>query len=476
MLKSKHRKYLSPSGRMFCAIGGRMRRYMQYGGTGLGLTISKRLVEAMGGEISVSSEQGRGSTFTFWVEFTVLAWKEPKYQLNHPYRVLIVDDQEIARDILRDMLQGFTCNVDEATNGEEAIEKLLLADQKNEGYDYMLIDWQMPVMDGKKTIHEINRLAKEGLLHVKPPAFYMISAHTFTNDEALPIDSFLSKPITASSLYNTLFGYKKSAQPHDKLPNFSGMHILLVEDNEINQEVATMMLERVGIHVEIASNGQEALDQFFASSACIDLILMDLQMPVMGGYEATRLIRERNTTIPIIALTAAAMIEDRQKALNAGMNDHLSKPIDTRELYRLIALWGHKEECMEPQSENTPEPQEPVIDWVHLERIVNKKASRLVKLLGMLSHSLDDEFKEIVACVYSDAASAPSLIHALKGVSGNMGAKALMRSCTVIDARYKESEKPTDREIADLQRDIEQLRALLKTELPKRQDALAQGE
>ncbi|MBN2895791.1 MAG: response regulator [Campylobacterales bacterium] len=440
----------------------------KYGGTGLGLTISKRLVEAMGGMLGVSSRLNQGSTFSFAIDVPVLAWSRSKPQIaNHPCRVLVVDDQPIAREILKNILHGFTCSVDEAANGQEAIEKLLQADQAELSYDYMLLDWQMPVMDGKETIKRINQLSREGRLHVTPPMFYMISAYTFSNDEALPISSFLAKPITASSLYKTLFeSSDQRTQLKQTLPDFSGMRVLLVEDNEINQEVASMMLEQVGIDVTVAANGQEAIDRLFSDGAYYDLILMDLQMPVMGGYEATRLIRARNSVIPIIALTAAAMIEDRHKALEAGMNDHLGKPIESQELYRLLAQWGKREAYHSalPQEPSMLPSTEAVLDMTHLNRLMKGNQERISKLLEMFAHNLSDEFHSITASVRAHDPSAPASIHALKGVSANMGAKALTKVCSAIDACYKTQTQPDDQVIDALEYEIDRVKEHLKAE------------
>ena len=297
----------------------------KYGGTGLGLTISKKIIEAMGGVLRAESQVGVGTTFSFELEFEVASWDRPDF------------DRNVSQEI-------------------------------------------------------------------------------------------------------------------QKLPNFSGIRVLLVEDNQINQEVASMMLNRVAINVDMANNGQEAVEKYFANPSSYDLILMDLQMPIMSGYEATKIIRESDKNIPIIALTAAAMIEDKQKAMDAGMNDHLGKPIDMNELYKTIAKFCQVDfKIQETISE--PIKVDKILDIEHLEKIFSSK-ELINKLLRNFSQEVENKFKDITTLISDNNDAAPSLVHTLKGLSGNLRANLLYEICKDMDAKYKSKQEIT-------KSDIEQLRVAI---------------
>jgi CheY-like chemotaxis protein len=413
----------------------------KFGGTGLGLMISKKIVEAMGGEIVLQSKENEGSTFSFELKMQVHTWQQPSIFNNTSYKILIVDDQEISREILKDMILSFSCLPEEAKNGLEAIAMVKKADDANAPYDFILMDWMMPSLDGSETIRRLNWMHDEGVLKHQIPSIMMVSAHTMDemNLDGIAIDNFLTKPVTSSTLFDALSNVKngiiKNTIPHadEELPNLSGISILLVEDNEINQEVASMMLERVGVNVTLANNGEEGVELYLANPSKYNAILMDLQMPIMGGYEATKIIREQDKVVPIIALTAAAMIEDKEKVLEAGMNDHLSKPIDTTELYKKIAQWFH------PINVETPKKLE-VLDFEFLKKSVRSQ-ERINQLFILLDEQLDDEFRDIIELVETKNSDAGVKIHALKGLSATVGAKALASACANIDAKYKTNEE-----------------------------------
>jgi len=230
----------------------------------------------------------------------------------------------------------------------------------------------------------------------------------------------------------------------EKVLDFNGINVLLVEDNEINQEVASMMLERVGIDVEIAKNGKEAVNKYLANIAKYNLILMDLQMPIMSGYEATKIIREHNKEIPIIALSAAAMVEDRQKVLDAGMNDHLGKPIDTGKLYETIARYCHanfNKEFIASQKESCE-----VLNLEYLQKSMSSD-ELISKLLKKFLKQLNGEFRDIANLISNKSPDAPALLHALKGVSGNLRANELFAISQEIDAKYKSKDEISSDEI-----------------------------
>jgi two-component system sensor histidine kinase/response regulator len=323
-----------------------------YGGTGLGLTITKRLIEMMGGEISIESAAQQGTTVSFTVLLQLGASHE---RAEHPFslngtKVLVVDDNETARTVFREMLTGFTFVPTAVGSAFEAYEHLAAADQEGRPYKLALLDWRMPEISGLEAAEHIQRMD----LKLRP-AIILVTA--FGNSElqdkaeSLGIGQVLYKPVNPSQLFNaTLEAMEfKERLPFSVAPagdarapaRFAGMQVLLVEDNMINQQVAMEILSQEGVHVEIADNGQEAVNILTERPKDFHLVLMDLQMPVMDGYSATRLLRsnEQFKDLPIIAMTAHAMSGERDACIAAGMNDHLSKPIEVEKLFQMLSRW-----------------------------------------------------------------------------------------------------------------------------------------
>ncbi len=326
----------------------------KYGGTGLGLTISKKLVEMMGGEIKVKSKLGEGSSFYFTAAFG--RYSPGKEKVFVPSMdimgipVLVVDDNQTSREVLKNILVSLTFEVGVASSGQEALAALEKASEEKP-YELLIIDWEMPGMNGLETAQQIKTHPR---IH-KTPIIIMGSIcereDIIRQIEETGINGFLTKPVNISTLFNTImeiFGKSsgtkfpslvKLDQKKEAVKKISGAEILLVEDNEINQEVAKGLLESVGLIVKIANNGLEATEMIKAVK--FDGVLMDIQMPGMDGYEATKVIRSdfHFKTLPIIAMTASALIEDQKKCLAAGMNDHIPKPINPQDLFSTLAKW-----------------------------------------------------------------------------------------------------------------------------------------
>lgn len=330
----------------------------KYGGTGLGLSISKHLIELMDGRVGVESIEGQGSTFWFELPLDVnengAVRPYPKFGEDlKGLNILVVDDNKSASQVSCGHIENFGFSVCCVNSGKEALKNLESTSAEN-AVDLVFMDWHMPEMDGLEAVQRINENKKLS----KHPKIIMLTAYndSFLQEECkkLGVKTILTKPISPSSLFNSILDNfsKKAVKNFSKTESSSadtlqGTHILLVEDNRVNQMVASSLLKNAGAQVTIANNGREGVDSVLSSHAkgeSFDIVLMDIQMPVLDGHDATREIRSHKEfkQLPILAMTANAMVTDRKAAIDAGMNEHVSKPIDPKLLYKTLKYWINK--------------------------------------------------------------------------------------------------------------------------------------
>jgi len=415
----------------------------KYGGTGLGLTISKQLAQLMGGDVWVESEPGRGSSFFCEIELDAIS-QTNDYHLFDNRKILIVDDTVTWHEILNNTLERFGIQSDSAYSGEEALEKIT---NSHEEYDLILMDWQMPELDGIETAKKIDAFFHNSKLQ-KTPTIIMVTAYRqefiLENAQKAGIELFLQKPVNPSTLHNILCSifldsvaanYSQQSQKSKlakDIGSLHGSHILLVEDNDTNQEIVLGLLEDSGIAIDIASNGKIAVDKYQANPDTYELILMDIQMPVMDGYEATQLIRQDNPDIPIIALSANAMKEDVEKSHAIGMNAHLNKPIEVEKLYEVLFEYlGQKPQSTIVPPKTTQELPIPQLEHIDSDKGLNYLAGNTKLYLKLLNNFLNDCKDLDLEALNKEEYKRK--IHTIKGLSGNIGAAKLHEICKKLE-------------------------------------------
>lgn len=437
----------------------------KYGGTGLGLAICKSFVELMDGSIGVISEEGVGSTFYFDLELEIAVEdeKDKKDIFNlKGMKTLIVDDNETSIEILSLYMKSFGCIVDSARSGYEAISKIKASPPNT--YKFLLIDWKMPGIDGISTIEKIKNDEEITAL----PFIIMVSAFDLDEIKAagseLNINGYLTKPVQQSVLLDAIANVigknmtktLESDQKDNVIKHevFEGS-ILLVEDNKVNQIVAQEILETFGFNVDIASGGLEAVEK--ASRGKYTLILMDIQMPDIDGYEATRRIKEKAIKTPIIAMTANAMKGDMEKCLEMNMQDYVTKPIDVDELYKVITKWTTSSK-LNNKKEKAIEFNFAGINEINgLKRMMGNK-NTFMKVIEAFISEFGDAANRISE--YRSAENKEALLyylHSLKGSAGNIAAESLYSKAAEIEKKLKEQSAIADEEFEELYRLIEEV-------------------
>jgi len=434
----------------------------KYGGTGLGLTISKSIISMMGGDIKVTSARGHGSTFSFELEMDKQKNGKNTFPTItpdlHGLNVLLVEDNIDAAYFLEKVMVSLTFSIHSATTAAQALDFLVASSTTSTAYDMMVLDMTLP--GDMDVVDFVNTISNRPDIKLPPTLFLSPSAEA-SSKIFLEQSHAVIKPLTSSSLFDgimELFGHKVSSSAETSRRNirleekfaFKGRKVLLVEDNDINQLVAKEILEKLGLVVQIAGDGYQALE--CVAKEQYHLILMDIQMPGMNGYETTQKIRAllHNTPsqfLPIIAMTAHALIGDREKAFNATLNDYVTKPIDIAELTKVLTKWipstyGNLSQVSAPQTQTDSHPAAAQPPAVHAEYDreaalvrLSRKEELYGRLLAMFKTEAASFFPRFSAAIAeNNLEHALHLAHNLKSTSGTIGGVALQKAAAKLES------------------------------------------
>jgi len=441
----------------------------RYGGTGLGLVICKRLAHLMNSELHLESDLGKGSHFWFDLTLPIANNEIEKYDLSFEkkLKILLVDDNQLLVELLKSSLASIPWEIDIATSGEEALERILTSAEQDKTYDVVALDWRMPDIDGiavTRKIHSIPGISK-------PSAIIMITAYeremldSISDYDRQYISTFLVKPITPKQLIQSIEQCLHPELIHDNLTNqnenkmqLQNINVLVVEDNELNRQVAYELLSSAGANVDMAEGGIDGVAKVTSTGRPYDLVIMDIQMPDIDGFEATRRIRKdsRFMDLPILAMTANASESDRQECLAAGMNEHTGKPFDFQKLIPLILSMIKTKSDSQPSTTNIINQElaqdKPLLE--DLTSLLNRYAGN-IELFQRFQKKFRPDVEKLISVLTTAVENnkindARSALHSIKGLSATLGASALARLASDLEAKCKQGEIPGQDQIEEL--------------------------